>query len=70
MNVEWLPPALNDLQKLRNFLRSSNPEAAREAASLIIRTASTLEIHPYLGKAVADLPGFYDIVILSGGTVR
>lgn len=46
-------PALNDLQKLRNFLRSSNPIAAREAASLIIRTASTLEIHLYLGKVVA-----------------
>ena len=63
MNVEWLPSALNDLQKLRNFLRSGNPDAAREAATLLRRTASSLASHPYLGKAVPDLPGFYDIVI-------
>jgi addiction module RelE/StbE family toxin len=62
MNVEWLPSALNDLQELRNFL-GSNPDAAREAAFLIRRAASSLKTHPYLGKAVEDLPGFYDIII-------
>ena len=63
MQVEWLPTALRDLQKLREFLRPHNPDAARKAAILIRKAVSTLEAHPGLGKEVEDLPGFYDLII-------
>ena len=63
MKVEWLPAALRDLQKLREFLRPHNPDAARRAGNLIQKAVSTLEAHPGLGKEVEDLSGFYDLII-------
>ena len=66
MEVEWLPGALLDLQRLREFLRLRNPGSARKAAAKIRKVASALEVHPGFGFKVEDLPGFYDIVIKFG----
>lgn len=66
MEIEWLPGALRDLQKLREFLRLKNSGSALKAAAKIRKVASTLEVHPGIGFKVEDLPGFYDIVIKFG----
>lgn len=66
MQVEWLPTALRDLQRLRDFLRPKNPGSAQRAGARIQKVASTLEVHPGLGIEVEDLPGFYDVVTTFG----
>lgn len=66
MQVEWLPTALRDLQRLRDFLRPQNPESAQKAVSKIKKLTPALMAHPGLGITVEDLPGFYDIVIKFG----
>jgi len=66
MQIEWLPTALRDLQRLRNFLRLQNPGAAQRAGANIRKVASALKTHPGLGMVVEDLPGFYDLVIKFG----
>jgi addiction module RelE/StbE family toxin len=63
MQVEWLPTALRDLQKLREFIRPHNPDAARRAGLTIRKAVTTLQVHPGRGKEVEDLPGFYDLII-------
>lgn len=66
MRVEWLPPAIDDLQRLRDFILPHNPAAARRAVMLIKGAVDLLTANPEIGKPVADLPGFYDIVIPFG----
>ena len=66
MQIEWLPTALRDLKRLRDFLQSKSPGSARRAAAKIRKLASALKIHPGLGVGVEDLPGFYDVVIKFG----
>ena len=66
MQIEWLPTALRDLQRLRDFLRPQNPGAAKRAGAKIKKLAAALKVHPGLGIAVEDLPGFYDVVIKFG----
>jgi plasmid stabilization system protein ParE len=66
MQVEWLPGAIRDLQKLREFLRPKNPGAAKSAASKIIKATSLFKDCPGVGKPVEDLPGHYDVVIKFG----
>jgi addiction module RelE/StbE family toxin len=66
MQVEWLPDAIQDLQRLREFLRPKNPAAAKSAANKIIKAASSLKVYPGVGKPVEDLPGYYDVVIKFG----
>jgi len=66
MQIEWLPTALRDLQRLREFLRPKNPGSARKAGAKIRKVASSLKAHPGLGVGVEDLPGFYDLIIKFG----
>lgn len=61
-----MPSALNDLQRLRDFIRENNPEAARKAAFTVRKVAASLEKFPYIGKEVENLPSFYDIIIPFG----
>ncbi|MCK4507584.1 MAG: type II toxin-antitoxin system RelE/ParE family toxin [Desulfuromonadales bacterium] len=63
MQIEWLPSALLDLQKLREFIRQHNPDAVRRAGRTIRKAVATLQVHPGLGTEVEDLSGFYDLII-------
>jgi plasmid stabilization system protein ParE len=66
MRVEWLPPAIEDLLGLRDFILPHNPSAARRAVKVIKGTVDLLIGNPGLGKPVAELAGFHDIVIPFG----
>lgn len=66
MQVEWLPGAIRDLQRLREFLRPKNPGVAISAANKMIKAASSLKDYPGVGKPVEDLPGYYDVVMKFG----
>jgi len=66
MRVEWLPPAIHDLQRLRDFILPHNPAAAHRAIKIIKGAVSLLIANPGLGKPVEDLLDYHDIVIPFG----
>ena len=51
--VKLLPAALDDLERLVEFLRESDPVAASETAALIFDGLRVLADHPLIGRPVA-----------------
>lgn len=54
--VIFAPAAIRDLQRLRDFLRPKNADAARRAGEAIRQGVKILGEHPRLGRMVDDLP--------------
>lgn len=54
--VRFAPSAIRDLQRLRDFLRSKNPVAARRAAETIMKAVQVLGLQAHIGRPVEDLP--------------
>jgi len=52
----WSPAALQDIVRLRGFLVSKNPDAARRAVSAIRQGVLLLSRHPEAGRPMADMP--------------
>jgi plasmid stabilization system protein ParE len=48
--------AINDLDRLREFLISKNPIAAERAAQAIREGIATLGIQPQIGRPIEDMP--------------
>jgi plasmid stabilization system protein ParE len=55
MRVRFAPPALLDLERLRDFLRPKNPAAAKRAAVAIVNAIKILELHPQIGRPVEGI---------------
>lgn len=66
MRIEWLEAAIYDLQRLREFIRTHNKEAAQRAFRAIRAAVVPLETNPRIGKPADDLPDCHDIVIPFG----
>jgi len=66
MRVVWLPAAVADLQRLREFILPHNREAAQRAVKVIKAAVTALENSPRIGKPVEDLPKYQDLVIPFG----
>ena len=65
--VRFAPPALRDLERLREFLRSKSPDAARRAASVIKKTLMVLEQHPQIGRPADNMaPEFRELLLEFG----
>jgi plasmid stabilization system protein ParE len=66
--LNWLPSALADLVRLREFIHIHNSAAANRAASSIRAGAGQLLDHPYLGKGIEDInnPNLRDLFIPFG----
>ena len=62
----WEPGALDELTRLREFIRPNNPKAAANAARCIIDATNLLLDHPHLGHPIADLPEFNELFIAFG----
>ncbi|SRR5258708_10012128 len=52
--VVWRERALEDINRLYDFLFKNNEEAAAKAAQVILRGSSLLEESPRLGRPMAD----------------
>ncbi|MBI5660398.1 MAG: type II toxin-antitoxin system RelE/ParE family toxin [Nitrosomonadales bacterium] len=52
--VKFAPAALDDLKRLREFLRHKNPAAAKRAAAAITKAVRLLEQHPQIGRPTED----------------
>ncbi len=50
----WLPEALEDLDRLLQFLYQVNTEAASKAARAILRGSQHLVINPRIGRPMSD----------------
>lgn len=50
----WLEEAVADLARLRSFLETNNPQAARRAASTILDGTQILRQHPEAGGPLGD----------------
>jgi plasmid stabilization system protein ParE len=57
--VVFAPAAVRDLERLRAFLRSKDPSAAKRAGETIIAGTQALGAHPRMGRLVEDLPEQY-----------
>lgn len=68
MNIKWLPGAVSDLQRLRDFILPHNADAARRAVAIIRKTVSTLQQHALIGKPIEEMPDFRDIAIPFGSS--
>lgn len=66
MKIEWLPGAISDLQRLREFIFPHNRTASDRAVTVIKSAIKMLSRYEYVGKPAEDLPGYYDIVIPFG----
>jgi plasmid stabilization system protein ParE len=54
-SLKWLPEALSDLARLRDFIRVHNPDAAQRAAKRILEAAHKLQALPEIGRPVLDI---------------
>lgn len=54
--VIFVPAAIRDLQRLRDFLRPLNPDAARRAGEAIRQGVKMLGTHPHIGRMIDDMP--------------
>jgi plasmid stabilization system protein ParE len=68
MSIEWLPGAVSDLQRLREFILPHNADAAQRAVAVIKKAVSTLHPLACIGKPVEEMPDFRDIVIPFGSS--
>jgi toxin ParE1/3/4 len=67
-DLKWLPEAVSDLVRLRDFIRFHNPEAAQRAAIRIREAAHKLLAMPLTGRPVLniDKPQLRDLFIAFG----
>lgn len=64
--LEWVKEAISDLEECRNFLKSKNPKAEKNAVKRIIEVTKLLLEQPYLGTPIDDMPEFQKINIPFG----
>ena len=64
--VHYLPRALEDLERLREFLADKDVVAADETIFLILDAMDVLVDHPLVGRPVGD--GIRELVISRGRT--
>jgi addiction module RelE/StbE family toxin len=62
--LSYSPQALNDLERLTDFLIVSDPAAAGKTVELISEAVNLLKRHPLIGRPVES--GLRDLVISRG----
>ena len=64
--VLWLPEALDDVERLHDFLIRKDPAAAARAVRTILNGAVRLQEQPELGRPLADGTDRREIVVPFG----
>ncbi len=64
--ITWLPEAVLDLARLRDFIRKKNPDAAQRAVQRIRQATILLSDNPESGRPVEDLFPFRELTIPFG----
>jgi plasmid stabilization system protein ParE len=67
--VRIAPAALRDLERLREFLGTKNPSAAKRAAAAIMKSIQLLGLQPQIGRPIEDMNAeFRELPIEFGDT--
>lgn len=64
--IAWLPDAVKDLARLREFIQEKNPAAALRAGEKIKEAAAVLVANPEAGKPVEEALPFRDLFVPFG----
>lgn len=64
--VVWLPAALEDVERLHQFLSEKSPAAAMRAAQTILEGARLLEAAPAAGRPMSDETGRRELFMAFG----
>jgi plasmid stabilization system protein ParE len=56
-SVIWSGPALEDLERILDYISLDNPEAAQDVAGQILSYVEQIESHPLLGKRIESVTG-------------
>lgn len=54
--IRFAPAALRDLERLREFLRTKSPVAAKRAVEAIIKALQLLAQQPHIGRHAEEMP--------------
>ena len=65
-SVVWLPVALEDVERLYQFLSEKSPAAAMRAAQIILEGAQRLEATPAAGRPMNDDTGRRELFMAFG----
>jgi len=65
-NVVWLPEAKQDIQRLHDFLKEQNPQAAQACIQAIRAEAQQLGAYPESGRPMSDDTGRRQLFISFG----
>jgi plasmid stabilization system protein ParE len=65
--IKFAPAALRDLERLRKFLYSKNPAAAKRATITITRAIQLLKQHPQAGKPAEEMDAEYRELLIDFG---
>jgi len=52
--LEWLPEALEDVERLHEFLSSKDVEAANKCITTILEGTKLLKASPHIGRPMSD----------------
>jgi plasmid stabilization system protein ParE len=66
LSVVWLPEALDDFQRLFNFLLEKNAKVAARAAATILKSIDLLETTPHLGRPLSETSDQRELFIAFG----
>ena len=64
--IVWLPGAARDVDRLRGFIKTKNPVAAKRAAQRIVEGAMILRNNPGAGVPVEGLVDYRDLTLSFG----
>jgi addiction module RelE/StbE family toxin len=62
MKVRWTRTALSHLRQLREYIRKSNPQAARVVAARIVEAVASLTQTPAIGRP-GRVPGTRELMV-------
>jgi plasmid stabilization system protein ParE len=65
-NIVWLPEALDDIERLYDFVAEKNAQAARSVAACIKAVAEQLSQFPEIGRSMGDNTGRREIFAAFG----
>lgn len=66
--VKFAPAALEDLVRLREFLRPKNPAAAQRTAEAITKAVRLLAQHPQIGRPIEEMDAEYRELLIDFGS--
>ena len=63
MIIRWAGPALDDLERIRNYVAPRNPRAAKKVVAFIFEVVDRLEATPWIGRPGRQ-PGCRELVLV------